>query len=139
MKLRALCSGSSSVMAYFGSSSAGGGGPTDHRAGSLSNPARPIEFFTAALIVISALQEIDCGIGDAVDQAMLLSDSPGPTAAQHIFQRFGFSWAFEGVPHDRVNEIKDSYRDSAVVFDPKSEVLKKLGLKYGDPFSRSLH
>lgn len=89
--------------------------------------------------MVLALEEIDCFIGDAVYEAVLLSDSPGPTAAEHVFQRFGFSEAFERVPHDRINQVKDSYRDSALVFDPKSEVLKKLGLKYGNPFSLSLH
>jgi hypothetical protein len=69
---------------------------------------------------------------------VFLSDTPRPTAGEHIFQRFGFSWAFEGIPHDCLNEIEDSDRDAALVFDPKPEVLKKLGLKYGDPFRRSL-
>jgi len=78
--------------------------------------------------VVVALEEIDL-IGDAVDEAVVLSDSPGPTAAEHVFQRFGFSEAFERVPHDRVHQIKDSPRDSAPVFDPKSEILKKLRLK----------
>jgi hypothetical protein len=89
--------------------------------------------------VVFALEEIDCFIGDAVHEAVFLSDSPGPTAAEYVFQRFGFSEAFERVPHDRINQIRDSHRDSAFVFDPKSEVLKKLGLKYGNPFSLSLH
>jgi len=89
--------------------------------------------------VVSALEEIDCFIGDAVYEAVLLSDSPGPAAAEHVFQRFGLSEAFKRIPHDRINQIKDSHRDSALVFDPKSEVLKKLGLKYGNPFSLSLH
>jgi hypothetical protein len=43
------------------------------------------------------------------------------------------------VPHHHINEIKDSHRDSALGLNPKSEVLKKLGLKYGNPFSLSLH
>ena len=89
--------------------------------------------------MIFALEEINCFIGDAVYEAVLLSDSPGPAAAEYVFQRFGFSESFKRVPHDRINQIKDSHRDSTLVFDPKSEVLKKLGLKYGSPFSLSLH
>jgi hypothetical protein len=89
--------------------------------------------------VILSLEEIDGIIGDAVYEAVLLSDSPGPAAAEHVFQRFGFSNAFERVSHDRIHQIKYSQRDSALVFDPKSEVLKKLGLKYGNSFSLSLH
>lgn len=70
---------------------------------------------------------------------MFLSDTPRPTSDEHIFQRFWFPRPFEGVPHDCFNEIEDSGRDAALVFDPKPEVLKKLGLKYGEPFRLSLH
>ena len=90
-------------------------------------------------IVVFTLKEIDCFVGDAVHEAMLLSDSPGPAACEHVFQRFGFSGAFERLPQDRIDQIRDAHRHSAFVFDPKSEVLKKLGLKYGNPFSLSLH
>jgi hypothetical protein len=89
--------------------------------------------------VVFTLEEIDCFIGNAAYEAVLLSDSPGPTAAEHVFQRFGFSEALERFPHDRINQIKDSHRDRALVFHPKSKILKKLGLKYGNPFSPSLH
>jgi hypothetical protein len=89
--------------------------------------------------VVLGLEEIDCFIGDAVYEAVLLGDSPGPAAAAYVFHRFRFSEAFEPVPHDRIDQIKDSHRNSALVFDPKSEVLKKLELKYGNPFSLSFH
>ncbi len=91
------------------------------------------------LIVVPGLKEIDCFIGHAVYEAMLLSDPSGPTTAEDVFQRFGFSEALEWIPHDGINQIKDSQSDSALVFDPKSQVLKKLGLKYGNPFSLALH
>lgn len=90
-------------------------------------------------IVVSALEEIDCVIGDAVHQTVFLSDSPRPAAAEQVFQRFGFPRAFEGVPHDRIHEIQNSHGDRALVFDPKSKILKKLGLKYRDAFSLSPH
>jgi hypothetical protein len=47
----------------------------------LASAIRP----SAPLIVISALEEIDCFVGDAVHQTVFLSDSPGPTAAEHMF------------------------------------------------------
>jgi hypothetical protein len=33
--------------------------------------------------VVLVLEEVDCFIGDAVNEAALLSDSPRPTAAEH--------------------------------------------------------
>src|SRR5579883_3087490 len=90
-------------------------------------------------VVISGLQEIDCFIGDPVDQAMFLSDSSGVTAAEHISQWLGLSGTYERVSHDRVHEVEDPQRDRPLVLDPEAEILKKLGLKYRDPFSRALH
>lgn len=90
-------------------------------------------------IVISRLEEIDCLVGDAVHQPVFLSNTPGPTAGEHNSQRFGFSRTFERIPQDCLNEIEDSDRHAAFVFDPKPEILKKLGLKYGNPFRLSLH
>jgi hypothetical protein len=89
--------------------------------------------------VVSSLEEIDRPIGDTIDQTVFLSDAARPTAGEHIFQRFGLSRAFERIPHGCLNEIEDSDGDAPLVFDPKPEVLKKLGLKYGDPFSLSPH
>jgi hypothetical protein len=89
--------------------------------------------------VVSGLEEIDRLIGDAVDQPVFLSDTPRPTASEHKFQRFGLSRAFEGVPHHCLNEIEHSDGDAALVLYPKREVLKKLGLKCGDPLRLSLH
>jgi hypothetical protein len=93
----------------------------------------------APLLVVPSLEEIDCFIGDAVDQPVFLSDTPRPTAGEHILQRFGLSRAFERIRHDCLNEFEDSDGGAALVFDPKPEVLKKLGLKYGDPLRVSLH
>ena len=93
----------------------------------------------APLIVVPSLEEIDCLIGDAVNQAVFLSDAPRPTTCQHVFQRFGLSQAFEWIPHDCLNKIEDSDGNTALVFDPKPKVLKKFGLKYSDPFKLSFH
>jgi len=89
--------------------------------------------------VVSGLEKIDSLVGDTVHQTVFLSDTPRPTAGEQIFQWFGFPRALKGIPHDRFNEIENSDRDAAFVFDPKSEVLKKLGLKYSEPFRLSLH
>jgi hypothetical protein len=91
-----------------------------------------------ALIVISGLEEIDLVISDAIDQSVFLSNASRPTTRQNVFQRFGFTQAFERIAHYCVDKIKDSDGDAALVFDPEPQVLNKFGLKYGDPF-RPLH
>ena len=89
--------------------------------------------------MVSSLEEIDAFAGYPIHEPMFLSDTPRPATGKHIFQWFGFPRALKGIPHDRFNEIENSDRDAAFVFDPKSEVLKKLGLKYSEPFRLSLH
>jgi hypothetical protein len=69
---------------------------------------------------------------------VFLGNTPRPTAGERIFQSFRLSRVFERIPHDCLNQIEGSGRDTALVFDPKPEVWKKLGLKYGDPFGLSL-
>ena len=93
----------------------------------------------APSVVVSSLKEIDCLVSDAVHQSVFLGDTPRPTAGEHILQRFGLSRTFERIPHHCLNEIEDSDRDAALVFDPEPEVLQKLGLKYGDPFRLPTH
>jgi hypothetical protein len=89
--------------------------------------------------MVSSLEEIDRLIGDAVHQSVFLSDTPRPTAGEYMFQRFGLSRTFERIPRDCLNEVEDSDRYATLVFDPKPEVLKKLGLKNSDPSRMSLH
>lgn len=91
------------------------------------------------LVVVSGLKEIDRFIGNAVDQPVFLGDTTRPAAGEHMSQRFGLSRAFERITHDCLYKIEDSYGDAALVFDPKPQVLKKLGLEYGDPLRLSLH
>ena len=90
-------------------------------------------------IMVSSLEEIDGFTGDAVHQPVFLSNPPRPTAGEHIFQRLGLSRPFERIPHHSLHEIEDSDRDATLVLDPKPEVLQKLGLECGDPFSLPLH
>ena len=91
------------------------------------------------LVVVSSLQEIDGLVTDAIHQPVFLCDTARPAPGKHIFQRFGLSRTFERIPHHCLNEIEDSDRDAALVFDPEPEVLKELRLKYGDPLRLPLH
>ena len=56
--------------------------------------------------MVASFKEINRLVRDPVHQAVFLSDAARPTARQHICQRFGLSWPFEGVPHDCLDEIQ---------------------------------
>jgi hypothetical protein len=106
--------------------------------GLAENGLAPLGFGVCS-IVISGLQEINCFIGDPINQSVFLSDTSGPTAAEHIFQWLGFSRAFERISHDCINKVEDPQRDRALVLNPEPEILKKLNLKYREAFNLSLH
>ena len=89
--------------------------------------------------MVPSLEEVNGFVRDMVHQPVFLSNTPGPTSGEDKFQRFGLSRALERISHDCLHEVEDSDRDTALVFDPKPEVLKKLGLKCSDPFRLSLH
>jgi hypothetical protein len=89
--------------------------------------------------VVPSLEEIDALISDAVDQTVFLCDTARPATRKHKSQWLWFSWAVEGVAQDCFNEIENSDRYSALIFDPKPQVLKELGLKDSNPFSLPLH
>jgi hypothetical protein len=65
--------------------------------------------------MVPSLEEIDALIRDAVYQAVFLCDTARPATGE------------------------DSDRHAALVFDPKPQVLKELGLKDGNPFSPPPH
>ena len=54
------------------------------------------------------MQEVDRFIGDPIHKTVFLSNSSGPTAAEHMLQWLWLSGAVEGVPNDSVDKIKDS-------------------------------
>jgi hypothetical protein len=89
--------------------------------------------------VVSSLEEINGLVRDPVHQAVFLSDAARPTPRQEISQRFGLSWSFKGVPHNGVDEIQHPDCRASFGFDPKTQILRELGLKDRNPLTFSLH
>ena len=89
--------------------------------------------------MVPGLEEIDALIRDAVNQAVFLRDTARPAAGEHKSQWLRFSRAFERVAQDCFNKIEDSDRYAALIFDPKPQVLKELGLEDRNPFTLPLH
>ena len=93
----------------------------------------------AASVVVSSLEEINGLVRDPVHQAVFLSDTARPTPGQYKSQRFGLSWAFKGVRHDRLDEIQYPDCSASLGFDPKTQILPELGLKDCNPVTPGLH
>lgn len=90
-------------------------------------------------IVVSCLQKVDRFIGNPIHKTVFLSNSSGPTAAEHMLQWLWLSGALERVSNDSVNKIEDSQGNRSLVLDPEAKILKKLNLKYCDPLSLAFH
>jgi hypothetical protein len=71
-------------------------------------------------IVVTSLKEIDALIRDAVYQTVFLGNAARPATRKHKSQWFRFSWALERVPQDRFNQVENSDRDGALIFNPKT-------------------
>ena len=55
---------------------------------------------SSAAIVVPACGNLDLGVGDPVDQPMLLSDTPGPVAGELVSQRLRFAQPLVSVASD---------------------------------------
>jgi hypothetical protein len=79
--------------------------------------------------MISALQEIDSAWPNEVNEAVLLSDAPRPSARRQMLQRLRFSDTVERFSKDRFDEIENLERGSAVLGNPPAKILQKFLLK----------
>jgi hypothetical protein len=59
------------------------------------------------LVVIARLDKIDSLGAYAINQPMLLGDSPGPGSGQFILQRFRLADAVEWIPQDVLDEVQN--------------------------------
>src|SRR5260370_115488 len=78
-----------------------------------------------AASMISGLTEVDPVSRYSIDEAVLLGDSPGPSAGEFMLERFwladAMKWVSEGIFH----ELQDAESDVAIRFHPPAEILTK--------------
>ena len=86
----------------------------------------PENLMKESLIVIPALQEIDCTFVHPVNQAVFLGDSAGPRLTREVFQGFGFARSAKRVPGRRFHEIEHSQRRFRVASNPPAQVFPEL-------------
>jgi hypothetical protein len=89
--------------------------------------------------MIAGLEEVHSIGTGPVYQPVFLGDAPGPTIREDIPQWFGLSYALERIAQDRIDQIQYSNGDDPVGPDPGSEILQKLGMKDGGPFTFPAH
>jgi hypothetical protein len=104
----------------------------------LESPDRKI-WELARSIVIASLEEINRLIGNSVNQAMFLGDTPRPTTCKHKSERLGLAWAFQWIPHHCFHKIQHSDRSAPFRLGPKPQILPELRLKNRDALSVAFH
>ena len=90
-------------------------------------PARVVRLLES--VMVSGLKEIDAVRAYGVHHPVLLRDSPRPCSGQDVLQWFRLPDALEGVPHDRLDQLKHPQRYPTIRFDPVSQILAKLGME----------
>jgi hypothetical protein len=81
--------------------------------------------------MIACLEEVDPIVCYAIYKPVFLRRPARPAAFKHIPKRLRFAHTLKRVPHDCLDQIKDSDSDVPVRFHPVSKVFPKLLLKYG--------
>ncbi len=66
---------------------------------------------------------------------MFLSDSPGPTSAEHVPQRLGFARSGEGISDNSFNQSENSQCGFSIGFYPVTQVFAELWMKNNCPLS----
>jgi len=58
--------------------------------------------------MIARLKEVDAAFAHPVNQPVLLSDPPRPTAPQHVFERLGLADARERIAEDPFYKLQNA-------------------------------
>src|SRR5438105_9499691 len=81
--------------------------------------------------MVARLEEVDPVVAHQVDNAVLVSETPGPGAWHAILQWLRTPDAPKRIVHDSLDEVEGTQRHATVCFDPVAEILAKLGMEDG--------
>jgi hypothetical protein len=79
--------------------------------------------------VIPALQEVDPGILDKIDDSMFLCNAPGPDPWGKVFERFRFPDALKWISQRFLDDPNDPQSSFSVGADPMTKVFQEFRLK----------
>ena len=74
-----------------------------------------LERGSSAAVVVPACGNLNLGVGDPIDQSMLLSDTPGPGAGKVVSQCFWFAQSLVSVASDVPDQGVDACEGPAVL------------------------
>ena len=80
---------------------------------------------SSAAIVVPACGNLDLGVGDPVDQPMLLSDTPGPGAGKVVSQCFWFAQSLVSLAREAPDQGVDACEGPAVLGLPRDVVVPR--------------
>ena len=73
--------------------------------------------------MVAAGGDSDFGVGDFVDESVLVGDASGPISGEVVFEGFGFADPFVAVAGDVLQEQVDAFEDLAALLLPSGVVL----------------
>ena len=73
--------------------------------------------------MVAAGGDSDFGVGDFVDESVLVGDASGPVSGEVVFEGFGFADSFIAVAGDVLQEQVDAFEDLAALLLPSEVVL----------------
>ena len=79
--------------------------------------------------MIPSLQKVDPTFCHEMADAVLLGETPRPSARRKVLERLRLANAIEGVTQDRLHEVDGAKGDSSVVFDPVPKIFNELRVK----------
>jgi len=80
--------------------------------------------------MVAAGEDADVGVGDLVDETMLVVDAFGSAAGEFVLERFGLADAAERIGGGFLDEAENSQRLFAILLDPPSEIVNGSKIKY---------
>ena len=81
--------------------------------------------------MITGLEKIYTIAAYAIHETMFLCETARPASCKHVFEWLGFPDSCEWVAQDAFDKFEGAKRGFAVVFDPITKILPKLGMEYG--------
>ena len=93
----------------------------------------------ARSVMVSGLEEFDAGLGNLIDQAVLLGDAARPAAGESISKWLGLARTVKRVAQCRFDQIEGFDGDVTVRPDPELQIRTEFGMKNGCPFMLPIH
>jgi len=83
--------------------------------------------------VVASVEKVNALFRSAVNETVLLRDTPPLASGKCVSERFGFTESLEGVAQHRFNQVQHSDCYIAVGLEPIAKILPELELEDSEP------